>query len=245
MGRQVVQRSYLRADGHILAMNSHAGRSADYGRTAGAASLETCEENGVAAVRREGLEVVHHASARGHAAGGDDDHRPMLGIQGARFVRGIDDRCRVAHRITLLGRQSVLVTMPVVDPRRVGGHRAVQVDGQVVNDAALLEQVDAIHQVLGPPDRESRNHHHAAARRRAVDDLAQLDQGIAGLVQAIAVGRFHHQIVGTGNTRRCSQNQIVRAADVAGEKDRPAAVIHTNEGRAQHMAGGGEIGAQS
>jgi hypothetical protein len=134
------------------------------------------------------------------------DHRSTPCAQRARVVGLVDNRRRMAHGLALLEAQPVLAAVRVVDARRVGGHRAVEVDRQVVDDAALLEQVDAVHQVLRAAHREGRDHDDTAARRRAVDDLAELEQRIARVVLA-----------------------------VAGEQDRAPAVVDLHEGGPPHV----------
>jgi hypothetical protein len=93
------------------------------------------------------------------------------------------------HGVAFGRREAQLPHVLPVHPGGAGRHRAVQVDGQVLDRAAGLEQVDAVHQRLRAAHRERGYHHRAAARGRALDDVRQLPHHVAALVQAVAVSR--------------------------------------------------------
>jgi CheY-like chemotaxis protein len=95
--------------------------------------------------------------------------------------------------------------------------------------AAFLEHLDQVHQRLRASDGEGGNEDDAAARRRAVDHRRELLGRVAVVVQAIAIGRFHHQEVGAVGGHRRPQHRIVRPAEVAREQDRCRAVVEPHE----------------
>jgi len=94
-----------------------------------------------------------------------------------------------------------------------------------------------IEQILGAPDGEGRYHDGAAARRRPADDIGDLVGGIFAAMPAVAVSRFEHNIIGILQPRGRFHDWAVRAANVAGEQDRCAAVEgQVDERGAEDMA---------
>ena len=106
----------------------------------------------------------------------------------------------------------------------------------------VQQPVEIIDQLLGPLDGEDGNDQLAAGGDGLGYHFLQLrlDRAVV-LVVAVAVGRFHHDVIGLGEDGRVADDRPVPLAQVAGEDDPPrlAVVGHPqlDHRRAQDMAG--------
>ena len=166
--------------------------------------------------------MVAHAPARAHAGTGHDDsaardivQRPGLGLL-ARQVQSVKTE-RIMPVPNALGDfrlQGVQVALH--DFGHGDRHRRVDIDlrrrRQAIAVDALMDNVD---QLLRPLHREGRNDDIAAARKCLRNGLVELlDRWLQGFVIAVAVGRFHHDIVCVRRFYGVDQQGIVRFAEI-------------------------------
>src|SRR5207253_10641504 len=102
----------------------------------------------------------------------------------------------------------------------------------------LAEDVE---QLLRPAHGKGRNHYRAAARRRRFHNRGQAGAKVVGRVQAVAVGRFAQQNVGTIRHHRLANDDLMVAPEVAREEHSTRAAVfldrHLNHARAQDVSG--------
>ena len=124
----------------------------------------------------------------------------------------------------------------------VGRHGAIEKHGHFGNLLGIQQPIQVIDQLLGPLDGEDGNDHLAAAGDRLGNHLLQLrlDRAVIFVI-AVAVGRFHHDVIGLGEDRRVADDRPVPLAQVAGENDSPrlAVIAHAqfDHRRAENVAG--------
>ena len=94
--------------------------------------------------------------------------------------------------------------------------------GTCGNASGVQQPPEVIDQLLRPLDGEDRNDEFAPLGDRLDNHLLQLrlDRTVI-LVNPVAVGRFHHDVVGLGEGRRVADDRPVPLAHVAGEDDPP------------------------
>ena len=123
---------------------------------------------------------------------------------------------------------------PVLEAREnlvhLGGHGAVEIDGNAGNAARADQAAEVIDQFLGPLDGKDGNNHFAAGTDRLVDRRGKLIFDTAAVdVIAVAVGRFDHQPIGLGELVRAADERLARHAQVAAEDQTPRNVVLLNE----------------
>lgn len=85
-----------------------------------------------------------------------------------------------------------------------------------VNPPLRLDLADKIQQLLRAPHGKAGNHHIAAAVKGLLQNLRQFAQIIRlGTVAAVAVSRFHHQIIGVRRHGGVLDQRLVQVADIA------------------------------
>ncbi len=89
-----------------------------------------------------------------------------------------------------------------------------------MHHALFFDLADKIQQLLGAAHSKGRHHHIAALAQRFVDHRRQAF-GIAGhlVVLPVAVGAFHHHIVGPVQQHRIPNDGLAHIADIAGKDD--------------------------
>ena len=195
------------------------------------------------------LEVVLDPPRVAHAGGADDDlgivvlqdHLGLLGRDReleSREGDGIDAVPEQGQGLLIIA--GLLIGQE--DLRRVDRQGAVDIDREVFvlrDQVVLLDLAQVIQDDLGPAHREGRDHHVAAPGEGIAQDLGQLlhRRRPVALVQAVAVGRFHDDIVRLLRIGRILEQGLVLVADIAGKDDlflRPAL------GQPQLHAGGSQ-----
>lgn len=134
--------------------------------------LKTREQNAVARVGCQRLEMVQNAPTGRHATGGNDDRRFTQLIQTPGFIYRADDMRAPAHCGAFLRCQPMLAPELLVQDGCVGGHRAVEVDRDIRYQAIALELVQVVHQQLGTANGERRHQGDAMTQKGLVDDWA-------------------------------------------------------------------------
>ena len=134
--------------------------------------------------------------------------------------------------------------MDLEDGGGVDRHGRVDEYGQLGHLALQLQGMDDVDQLLGALDGEGGDDDLAAPRLGLVDELGQLPRGHADrLVQAVAVGRFQHQVIHGRHDLGVADDRQARAAQVAAEADAQAARQgEMHHGRAQDVAGVEKLG---
>ena len=98
----------------------------------------------------------------------------------------------------------------------------------VGNPPGVQQPAEVVDQLLGPLDGEDRDDDVAARGDRLADHVGQLRRDVAVvLVVAVAVGRFHHDVVGLGEDGRVADDRLVPLADVAGEDEPPRLAVRS------------------
>lgn len=131
--REILQHRNFCAYGNVLAVYLYGLGTADDRCAARAARLKAGKQNGIARIGRESLQVMQDPSAGPHAACGEDDHGASSGVQGLRFLDGIDEPGRRAHGPALFFGEPMLRAMTMIEIRRVHCHGAVEVDREIGN----------------------------------------------------------------------------------------------------------------
>ena len=243
MRRRAGQLAHLGPNRHQPAVDLDRRVAGGERRSAGAARLEAGEQDHVARVGRERLEMVQHPAAGRHAARGHDHQGPVAQVQGLGVLGRVDVARRRGHRGALLERQAMLAEMAAVDLGHVGRHRTVQEDRDIGDGALRLQARYQPQDRLRAADGERWDDDHAAACRRGVDRIGEFGLRIDGRMTAIPVGGLDHERIGGGGDPRRQHDRIVRAADVAREQDAALRGLETDHRRAQNVAGGGEAAA--
>lgn len=180
---------------------------------------ERGEQQRVARIGGEGLEVMQYAPAGGHAAGRKDDHRPDLPRRGHGILRLFDKGRNVARRSGFLGRQAMSVAVFLEYSGGTGGHGTVQIDRQAGNCVGLPQFVEQLQQDLCPSHGEGRDHQNPACPGDLVHHVRQNMSGVFLGMVAVSLGRHHYQVVGVFQYFRWMHYRIIRPADIATEGD--------------------------
>ncbi len=241
MGRQHRQVRDLGVDRNPLAVNPDEPFPGQDGRPAGARHLIAGDHDGVARIRGKCLEVMQNPAAGGHSAGGQHD----LGVVARRDPHGLLGVAGIgghrAHTLVDLWRQPVIVPVAAQQITGVDGHRTVQVDRHIRQRAGGPKLPQVVQQGLGTADREGRDHDGAAALHRRVDDLGQGLHRVGALMQPVAVGGLHHQVVRGRHRLGVEHHRIVVAAQITGEDDAAALPLHIDGGGPQDVTGAAEL----
>ena len=133
-------------------------------------------------------------------------------------------------------RQAMILQVLAVHLARVDGHGAVEEDGDVLQTTPCFQTMEMKQQGLRPADGERGDHDRAATPNRLADDLAQCLLGIAPVVAAIAIGRFHKEVVGLLHWDRVDHHCVAIATEVAGEDDTRAGPVELNGSGPENVA---------
>ena len=175
------------------------------------------------------LEMVTDASRLAHAARREDDLGLGVFVDGlgvlarngdADAVRpdGVDPGIHESAGLLV----KAFVAALEIDRRRLVCHGAVYIDGEAVvtgDELFLADLADIVEHLLRASDSERRDDEIAAAVERALDVIGQqLDRRDMAVVQAVAVGRFDHNIVRVRDRfRHVADDGLVEIADIAAE----------------------------
>ena len=184
-----------------LTMNSDLRGAIDQLTPASPHGLMSHEQHGVLPVRQGRRHVVQYASASCHPARRDDDGAAFRRGQLFRLLRGGDrlEACRAEYQHVLSRGSHLRVefgdTGRVV-PKRVDGHRAIDVHRHHRNFSLVLEPPQPVQQLFDAADGKRRNDQLAAAPHGVVNHLRQHGPVVVGRMIAIAIRRFHQHQVG-------------------------------------------------
>ena len=113
---------------------------------------------------------------------------------------------------------------PLRIPRqRFERHRTVDEHGEHRDATLLLEPLQPVEQLLDAADGKRRDDDAAASPGGGRNDVRQTRTIVIGFVHAIAIRRFHQQVIRFGDHRRIGQHRPVEAAQIAAEENRPSA----------------------
>jgi len=215
--------------------------------------LPADDQNGGARILDAVVQVMEHAPGLHHAAGADDDHRLIQGIE----PLGVVDRAGVleeleAENIGVVVTLQEFAGLPVVDFGMqavdfgdIGRQGAVDVDRHTRQVAAGVKLVQQEDDLLCAADGEGRDDHRPASLPGFAQDALEGGLGIAGgLMLATAVGAFHDQDVRAGSGRdRVADDRDAGPADVPAEDQPQIAAgllilnVQDDGGAAQHVPG--------
>ena len=213
------------------------------------------EHHAAAPVPQVVFEVMPHPPAGAHAGASHDDSAAVDAVDGHRFrsLPSVVQAGKAERVLALLDqREGTAVEAVGIVLEDFGGrdrHRRVEKDVQPRMDLALLQPLaQKIENLLGALQRKGGNDDIAAPRHRRIDGVVEFPhRGFQLLVQAIAIGGFHHHGVGRRRNIGVAQNGPAAIAEVAGEKHAvtPALLfqLQQNGGRAEDMSGVVEGGA--
>ena len=192
------------------------------------------------------LEVREDASAGRHPARRDhrEEAAPVeqlrrLGAAAHELEQPRVERPHVA-REQLAHVRRLLVLVPQVDGRRVGGHGAVHEERHLRDARLVLELAPEEEQLLRAADRECRDEQRPAARDGGLHLALELLLGGLWRMAAIAVGAFEQEHVGGSRPGGIGEQRRAVTPQVAGEDDAGAPGGHLQEGAADDVAGAAE-----
>jgi hypothetical protein len=105
-----------------LAVDAHLAGARHQMGAPGAAGLVADEDDAVARVRRQRLQVMQHPPAGGHAAGGDDHRGHAQAGQRTGLVGGVDQPGHRTHRPALGHAQPVQGAVAAIERRGIDRH---------------------------------------------------------------------------------------------------------------------------
>ena len=239
----------LHLDG--LAKQLDRGGPLDEGAAQGAHCLIAYEQDGALRPPQVVLEVVADAACLAHAAGRQDDLRRAVSVDHTGLVTGHGDpQPRHPDGVDALFQQGAGLLVEAVrvgvleDAGGLDGQRAVDVHREIavaLDQTFFLDLPDEIEQLLRAAHRETGDDHIAAPVKGALQYSGQFADVIrAGAMEPVAVGGFHHHIIGIGQIGRVLDEGLVLVADVAGEDELGGGAVlrhpDRNAGRPQQMA---------
>ena len=170
--------------------------------------------------------MMTHAPGIAHAGSGNDDLRRFIEIDRLGFVArdrkaqprkrdGIDALSDKLHRLFVKAGPLVLFENTGCLHRK----RTVHIDRKIRmigNQSIRLDFADKIQHFLCAPNRKRRNDHISTLIQRLLDDLSQLSDIIRArtAVQAVAIGRLHHDIICRFCIFRIFYQRLVFVADI-------------------------------
>src|SRR6185369_7207177 len=107
---------------------------------------------------------------------------------------------------------------PRIGLRRGGGHGRVHTNRQDGNSLLIFQLANEIDNLLSPAHGKRRYQNGSAMRRRILNDSLQCSFGFLGVVLAVAVGRFHKQIVAGWRVGWIVNDWLIVFAQVAGKE---------------------------
>src|SRR5690606_9190109 len=139
MGREHGQLGDLGDDRHPVSVDLHLPGPSQYLATTRVRRLKTREQQRIAMVPSERSDMVQHAAAAGHTAGGEDD----LGIAIARQCLGLLHVAniinRTAGRLAFVSGEFVIVVVTMQQLSSAGGHGTVEIHGYVPQPSGLFQ----------------------------------------------------------------------------------------------------------
>ena len=251
MGGKPLEVDDLRAHGDLLAKEPdalHAVKKPPAERTD---ALVADEHHGAVVAPEIVLQMVADTPRVAHTGRGNDDLGCRVHIEQLRLLRRLDqvkvgEREHVRTVLDKLERLFIKIAVQIAAENggRLLGKRRVDIDrkiGHGLDKPGVLDLADKVQKLLRAPDGERRNDDIAALGERLVNDLRQLI-GIAphlGMV-AVAVGRFHDDIIRLFQVLRIADDGLIDIADVAGENDGPCqtvfAHLQRDGGRAEQVS---------
>ncbi len=167
--------------------------------------------------------MLHHASAGGHPAGGNNDGRRLYVVDllrvfdGAHKVHGVCVE-RVPAAFFLGKDQIVVLTVAHIQVGDADGHRAVHIDWKARDAVRVLKFTYDVHKCLCTSHGECRDHDPPAALGHAIDDVRHRIFGRAGRVLPVSVSGFAEQDVAARRRFRIFQDRLVVAPDIPGKQ---------------------------
>ncbi|MNE21614.1 hypothetical protein D3C80_1147820 [compost metagenome] len=125
MRRQALHGKHLGTYWNILTVHTDCPCAGNDVRTARTTGLKTGEEQAIAWIGGQCLEVMQHPATGCHAAGGDDHCGIAKLVKVSGFVDSANDVCALAHRCTRLSRQTMLTVKTLIQRRSIRGHWTV------------------------------------------------------------------------------------------------------------------------
>ena len=164
--------------------------------------------------------MVQDASSVHHAAGGDDDAGPALGVDRLGFIGGpcqLHKRAgqRLCHTGQLGLAEVVLPLMATEDRHCLDGHRRVDPDRHLGHPTGRHQRAQQVDELLGAAHCERGDQHHAAASDGLVHHALQFLERTCLRMVTVAVGAFTDKIVARGRWGRVVVERCVVAADVS------------------------------
>ena len=160
--------------------------------------------------------MMAHAPGIAHAGSGNDDLRRFIEIDRLGFVAR-DRKAQPRKRDRLFVKASPLVLFK--NTGCLHRKRTVHIDRKIRmigNQSIRLDFADKIQHFLCAPNRKRRNDHISTLIQRLLDDLSQLSDIIWArtAVQAVAIGRLHHDIICRFCIFRIFYQRLVFVADI-------------------------------
>ena len=250
MAADARQRADFGVHGNVLVKNAHLPRALHQGAPQRALGLVAHEQHGVAAVPQVVLQMVADAPRVAHAAGGQNNLWPLVGVDGLRFLfRKAHGQAAEPKRVDAALYQGAGLGVQIgggalqKDAGGLVGKRAVHIYGEAVeplHKAFFFNFADEVQHFLGAAHGKRRNYHRAAAAQRALQHLRKGADGIGPLaVRARAVGGFQHHIIGLLHGLRVVDDGLVGVAHVAAEDN-----FFLHAALAQPQLGRGPAGGQ-
>ena len=246
------------AHGHFPAVDADRIHAFEQAPTQSMFGLEADEEHGGALFDSVVDQMVQDAAAFAHAGGADDHRGTVEGVQALRIVRAsiVVQPIEAQRILVLVGRQRlehllvVALRVDAHDIRDVDRQRAVHVDIDAGQATFHLELVQAVHQLLRPPERERRDQELAAAFERLADRAKERGLGLpARLVLLHAIRTLHDHVVRPVDDLRILDDRHAATAYIAGEDETPFRValrdVKDHARRAQDVAGEHEVRAHA
>ena len=231
MVAELLQGRDLRADGDLLAEDLHRRCTALDDRAAGSRSLESDKEDQIFRVGKTLHKVMLDASAGRHAAGRDDDAGEFGVVDLLRIfdfvvkIKILPGQRRAILGDELLGFVAELFAVLEKNLHCLHRHRGIGVHRQARDLAGFHHVFQHEENFLRALHGEGGDNDTAAASNGRVNQLGEFRARVAGGMQAIAVGGFHHQHVrrfalGRAGVDDASGSDlgVAHTADVASEK---------------------------
>ena len=220
MARNAGQHLHTAAHLNGLAEQAHLFCALHQRPAQGPLPLVAHEDNGALLPPEVVLQVVADAPGLAHAAGRKNDLRPPVKVDGLGILGGHGQlQARKADGVHALFHQSAGLGVVAFGPlvlKNVGGlhgQRAVHIHGKIAvpaHQALLLDLAQEIQHLLGAAHRKAGDHQAAALVEGALQKGGQGGHVVRpGAVAAVAVGRFHHHIVGLFQILRVPQQGLV------------------------------------
>ena len=190
--------------------------------------LKARNQDGITRIGNRIAQMVDHATGFAHATGRDDDHGAAeiierLGIGNIANIAKPGKPERIAFGIFAkyfcrLGIEKIAVLAK--DRGDVDGERRIDEYGNAGDSIGHHQLVEEQNQLLRAPDSEGGNDNFSTPRGSTIDNAGKLieDRALI-LMQAVAIGGFHDEVVAGEHRLRVANNWQVRTADIAGESN--------------------------